>query len=228
MLSPVVNGVRAIQQVTEISAYQHARACPAGAPPGADCRQDVRGSVTAVIESAGSKHVSLGYEIDVHTASAKLHATFGLDSPMLAYAVVGDPAVVTMWRGVPVSVRIGAYSQTTTSVPASAFIHYLGHSALAAGGAAFFIAATQTRPDRKRPMRPASRAALVGSALAGIVVALGAIPLYIQPTGLGPDLEGTGAALAVVLGFSVWFGIRLKRQEDQAAASRTRARHRRR
>jgi hypothetical protein len=59
-------------------------------------------------------------ELDVRISSTTLHLTFSSDSPMLGYAVDGDPAVVTLWHGVPVSVVTDGRSDVTTSVPESA------------------------------------------------------------------------------------------------------------
>ena len=121
-----VLGVLAIQQATEISAYHHARACPADAPSDAGCLRAVDGSVAAVTEFPGGGRVSADYALDVRTASTTLHLTFSADSPMLGYAVDGDPAVVTMWRGVPVSVVTDGRSEVTASVPVTGLARDLG------------------------------------------------------------------------------------------------------
>lgn len=39
------------------------------------------------------------------------------DSPMLGYAVNGDPALMTMWRGVPGSVSADGRTEPTAAVP---------------------------------------------------------------------------------------------------------------
>lgn len=62
----------------------------------------VDGSVAGATESQASGNVSAEYALDVRIASTTLHLTFSSDSPMLADALDGDPAVVTTWRGVPV------------------------------------------------------------------------------------------------------------------------------
>ena len=96
--------IHAVQQAVEISAYHSARPCPAGAPPAADCLQAVDGTVTGVTEFPGGGRVSADYALDVRTASTTLDLGFTSDSAMLGYAADGNPAVVTMWRGVAVSV----------------------------------------------------------------------------------------------------------------------------
>lgn len=121
-----VLGAHAVRQAAEISAYHSARACLAGAPPEAGCLRTVDGVVAAVTEFPASGRVSADYALDVKTASTTLHLTFPSDSPMLGYAVDGNPAVVTMWRGVPVSVLTGGRSEVTTSVPETAFACALG------------------------------------------------------------------------------------------------------
>jgi hypothetical protein len=128
-----VLGVLAIQQATEISAYHHARACQADAPSDAGCLLAVDGSVAAVTEFPGGGRVSADYALDVRTSSRTLHLTFSADSPMLRYAVNGDLAVVTMWRGVPVSVVTGGRSEVTASVPVTGLARDLGNSEKAGG-----------------------------------------------------------------------------------------------
>lgn len=213
-----VLGVHAINQASEISAYHHAGACLAGAPPDADCLQSVDGSVTAVTEFPGGYRVSADYALDVQTASATLHITFTSDSPMLGYAADGNPAVVTMWRGVPVSVMTDGRSEITTSVPETSFARDLGNSAESGGIGVFFVlAGLAIRRNRRaggmRPLtRPVPAAALIALLLGGIVVTIGGIALGGKPNRLGPDLVATGAALAVVLGLSVWVGISVSRR----------------
>jgi hypothetical protein len=220
-----VLGILAIEQATQISAYHHARACRAGAPAKAGCLQAVNGSVAAVTEFPGSGRVSADYALDVRTASATLHLTFSSDSPMLGYAVDSDRAVVTMWRGVPVSVVTDGRSDVTTSVPGTAFARDLGNSEKAGGVGVFFVlGALAIRRNRRaggpQPLtRPLLAAALLALALGGIVVAVGGIALGGQPSRLGPDLAATGAVLAVVLGLSAWLGISVTRRARQSTAS---------
>jgi hypothetical protein len=168
-------GIRAMHQAAEISAYQHARACPAGAPPTADCLQAVDGSVAAVTELPGNYRISAIWALDVRTASTTpLHLTFSSDSPMLGYAVDGDPAVVTMWRGVPVSVVTNGRWEATASVPQAAFRSDLGNSAKTCFvGAILVLWAWASRRNRRareeagtalRTRRhPASRARALGA-----------------------------------------------------------------
>jgi hypothetical protein len=220
-----VLGVLAIQQATEISAYHHARACQAGAPSEAGCLLAVDGSVEAVTEFPGGGRVSADYALDVRTASRTLHLTFSSDSPVLRYAVDGDPAVVTMWRGVPVSVVTGGRSEVTASVPVTGLARDLGNSEKAAGVGAFFLfIALANRRNRRaggtQPLtRPVRAAALLALVLGGIVVVIGGIALGGQPSRLGPDLAATGAALVVVLGLSAWLGIAVRRQASHSLAS---------
>ena len=220
-----VLGVLAIQQATEISAYHHARACQAGAPSDAGCLLAVNGSVAAVTEFPGGARVSPDYALDVRTASKTLHLTFSADSPMLGYAADGDRAVVTMWRGVPVSVVTGGRSEVTASVPVTGLARDLGNSEEAGGVGAFFVlGALAIRRNRRaggtQPLiRPVRAAAMLALVLGGIVVVIGGIALGGQPSRLGPDLAATGAALVVVLGLSAWLGIAVRRQASHSLAS---------
>jgi hypothetical protein len=224
-----VLGVLAVQHATEISAYHHARACPAGAPSDADCLRAVDGSVAAVTEFPGGGRVSADYALDVRTASTTLHLTFGSDSPMLGFAVNGDPAVVTMWRGVPVSVVTDGRSEVSTSVPETAFAGDLGNSEMAGGVGVFFVlGALAIRRNRRaggmQPLtRPVLAAALSALLLVGIVVAIGGWALGGKPSRLGPDVAATGAALVVVLGLSAWLGISVKRRAGKSPAYLARA-----
>jgi hypothetical protein len=230
VFAAAVNGVQAIQQATEISAYHHARACPAGAPSDAGCLQAVDGSVAAVAEFPGGGRTSADYALDVRTASTTLHLTFSSDSPMLGFAVDGAPAVVTMWRGVPVSVVTDGRSGVTASVPDAALARDLGNSAKAGGvGVLFVLGALAIRRNRRpggmQPLtRPVLAAALSALALGGVVVAVGGIELGGQLSRLGPDLAATGAALVVVLGLSAWLGISVKYRVRQSPAGHARAR----
>lgn len=224
-----VLGVLAIQQATEISAYHHARACPADAPSDAGCLLAVDGSVAAVTEFPGGGRVSADYALDVRTASRTLHLTFSADSPMLRYAADGDRAVVTMWRGVPVSVVTGGRSEVTASVPVTGLARDLGNSEKTGGVGVFFvfIALANLRNRRAggtQPLTsPVRAAALLALVLGGIVVVIGGIALGGQPSRLGPDLAATGAALVVVLGLSAWLCIAVRRQAGSSPASLARA-----
>jgi hypothetical protein len=224
-----VLGVLAIRQATEISAYHHARPCRAGAPSRADCLQVVDGSVAAVTEFPGGGRVSADYALNVRTTSATLHLTFSSDSPMLGYAVDGDPAVVTLWRGEPVSVVTDGRSEVTTAVPEAALARDLSNSEKAGGVGVFLIlGALAIRRNRSAGgtyllTRPVPAATLSGLLLAGIVVAIGGTALGGHPSRLGPDLAATGAALIVVLGLSTWLGITVKRQADRSPARVARA-----
>src|SRR5260221_388103 len=224
-----VLGILAIQQATEISVYHHARACLAGAPSDADCLQAVEGSVAGVAEFPGSGRVSADYALDVRTASTTLHLTFSSDSPMLGYAVDGDPALVTMWRGVPVSVVTDGRSAVTTSVPDTALASDLGSSEVTGGvGVLFVLGARATRRNRRaggaQPLtRPVLPAALLALGLGGIFVVIGGVVLGGKPSRLGPDLAATSGVLVAVLGLSAWLGISAKRRESESPASLARA-----
>src|SRR5215469_1877838 len=138
-----VQAVRAIQESNEISAYQHARACAARAAPAADCLQRVRGLVAGVLEAPTSfgSRIPAEFALDVRTGSTTQHLEFGSDSPMLRDALDGDPAVVTMWRGVPVHVVTEGRSDDTTSVPRTASGRELAGSGETLCGTAIFIGA---------------------------------------------------------------------------------------
>jgi hypothetical protein len=143
---------------------------------------------------------------------------------MLGYAVDGDPAVLTMWHGVPVSVVTDGRSDITTSVPETALARDLGNSEEAGGVGAFLVFGAwgirrNWRTGRAQPLtRPVLAAALSALLLGGIVVALGGWVLGGKPSRLGPDLAATGAALVVVLGLSAWVGISVKRRASESPA----------
>ena len=224
-----VLGILAVQQATEISAYHHARACRAGAASDAGCLLAVDGSVAAVTEFPGGGRVSADYALDVRTARMTLHLTFSADSPMLADAVDGDAAVVTIWRGVPVSVATGGRSEVTTSVPVTALARDLGYSEEVGGlGLILVFIALANRPSRRadrtrRLNRPVAAAALLALLVGGIAVMIGGAALGGQPSRLGPDLTATGASLAVILGLSAWLGITVKRRSRKYQAHRASA-----
>jgi hypothetical protein len=208
-----VLAVHAVQQAMEISAYHNARTCPAGAPPGADCLQSVNGTVTAVTEFPGAGRVSADYALDVRTASTTLDLGFTSDSAMLGYAADGNPAVVTMWRGVAVSVMTDGRSEVTVSVPETALARDLGNGE-EAGAVGVFLLFTAWGIGRNRryagvqQLRPLPTAALTFLLLGSIAVAFGGIALGGRPSRLAPDLAATGAGLVLVLGLSVWIGLK--------------------
>ena len=222
-----VLGVLATSQEADISAYHHARACLAGVSANADCLKSVDGSVTAVSEFPGSGRVSADYAVDVRIPSRTLHITFTSDSPMLSYAVDGELAVVTMWHGVPVSVLADGRSEATTSVPDTSFASDLGNSEATGGFGVFFLllGILSIRQNRRvggvQPLtRPVLAGALFGLLLGSIVVAVSGIALGGKPDRLGPDLVATGAALAVILGLSVWLGISVTRRTRRQQTDR--------
>ncbi|HTX81658.1 MAG TPA: hypothetical protein VME44_05735, partial [Streptosporangiaceae bacterium] len=188
LIAAGVLGILAIQQATDLSAYHDARACPAGAPASADCLLAVDGTIAAVTEFPGGYRVSADYALDVRTASTTLHLTFSSDSPMLGYATDGDPAVVTMWRGVPVSVVTDGRSEVTTSVPETAFTRDLGDTEeTGAVGVFFLLGALAIRRNRRmgvvQPLTsPVLAAVILTAALGGIVLFFGGIALGGKPS----------------------------------------------
>jgi hypothetical protein len=210
-------GVLAIQQATEISAYHHAHACSAsaGVPANASCLRAVDGSVAGVTENSTR---AAYYALDVQTASGTLRLTFSSDSTMLRSAVDGDPAVVTTWRGVPVSVETNGRSEVTTSAPDAAFACDLGYAGMAGGLAMVFASITLWLRRREGADSPQPSSAYVAASLTllfgGIVVMAGGIALRAKPSAIGIDLVATGSALAVVLAFVAWLalGVRMRRQ----------------
>jgi hypothetical protein len=159
--------------------------------------------------------VSADYALDVRTASTTLDLGFTSDSPMLGYAADGNPAVVTMWRGVAVSVLTDGRSDVTVSVPETALARDLGNGE-EAGAVGMFLLFTAWGIGRNRRyagvqrLRPWPAAALTILLLGSIVVAFGGIALGGRPSRLAPDLAATGAGLAVVLGLSVWVGLKTR------------------
>jgi hypothetical protein len=205
-----VIGIRAIQQATEVSAYHDARPCPAGAAIDAECLRTVDGSVAAVTESAGAGRIPAEYELDVRTLSTTLHLTFGSDNPVLGYAVDGNTAVVTMWRGVPVSVVTDGFSAVTTSVPETALADDVGNSEEAGGVGLFFVPAALAILENRRAggsrlkTHPAVAASFLALLMGSLVIMISGWALGGKPSRLGPDLAVTGAALVLAVGLSVW------------------------
>ncbi len=190
---------------------------PGGASADADCLQTVAGSVTGVTEIGGKNAV---YALDVETDSQNLHITFTSDSPMLGYAVNGDPASVTMWRGIPVSVSADGRSQATATVPDTAFAKDLGDCAQAGGvGVFFLLGAAAMRRNRRVGRLPITRpivaAGLLALGLGAVVVLVGGFALGGKPSRLGPDATATGAALVVVFALAAWLGITVRRRNHR-------------
>jgi hypothetical protein len=218
LFAGVVSGILAIQHATEIAAYHHARACPAGAPFSADCLRTVDGSVAGVTEVSGDN------ELAVQTASTTLHLRFSSDSPMLGYAVDGNLAVVTTWRGIPVSVMTDGRSDVSMSVPETALAGDLSFAETTGGmGLVFVVMALLIRQGRRTGTgytylrrRPLAAAAVSMLVPGGLVVAIGGGILDGQPSRLGPDLTLTGGALVVVAGLSAWFGVVTRRRAAEA------------
>ena len=217
-----VCGVLAVRQATEISAYHHSRVCMAGAPLDEDCLQPVDGAVSAVVEVSGK---SPEYALDVQTATGTLHTSFTSDSPMLGYAIDGDPVVVTVWRGIPVSVSADGRTEATATVPATAFAKYLGEWGQFAGAGVFLVlggaAARRRRLAGPQPVTtsPAVTAGLLALGLGSAVVMVGGFLLAGKPSRLGPDLAVTGAALVVIAGLSGWLGVSVRRRNGSRPAA---------
>ena len=220
-IAAVVSGVLAVGQGVQVSAYHRATVCLAGASADADCLQTVAGSVTGVTEIGGKNAV---YALNIETSAQTLHVTFTSDSAMLGYAVDGDPAVVTMWRGIPVSVSADGRSQATATVPDTAFAKDLGDCAQAGGvGVFFLLGAAAMRRNRRVGRLPITRpivaAGLLALGLGAVVVLFGGVALGGKPSRLGPDATATGAALVVVLALSAWLGITARRRKRRDPAA---------
>ncbi len=213
-------GALAVHQAAQESAYRHASACMAGEPLGASCLQVVAGSVTGVTETGGK---APDYELDVQTASETFDISFISDSAMLGYAVDGDPAVVTVWRDIPVSVEADGRTEPTATVPETAFVKYLGECGQAAGGGFFLVlGGLAIRRNRAVGMQPVTRpvvaAGVTALGLGGAVVLTGGTVLAGKPSRLVPDLAVTGAALIVAAGLSAWIGLSVRRQNRRHPA----------
>jgi hypothetical protein len=214
-------GVLAVRQAAEISAYDHARACRAGAPLRADCLQHVEGAVTGVIEIGGK---SQDYALDVRTATTTLHVTFTSDSPMLSDAVDGDPVAVTTWRGIPVAASADGRIEATATVPETAFAQDLGELALCGGGAILLlIAAVGGRRGRRATGQPFARPVLAAWIMVlglgvPLVLIAGGGALVTSPSAPGFALAVTGAALFVVVGLGAWLAIYAGRRHRKRPA----------
>jgi hypothetical protein len=205
-----VVGILAIQQATEISAYHTARPCPAGAGLDADCLRAVSGTVAGVTESPGGDRIPAQWQLDVKTSSTTLHLTFASDNPMLGYALDGNSAVVTTWRGVPVSVVTGGFTEVTTSIPETALASDVGNAEEAGGAGLLFVTSALAirengrAGDSRLKTRPALAAAFLGLLMGSLVIMISGWALGGKPSRLDPDLAVTGAAMVLVVGLSVW------------------------
>lgn len=215
-----VFGVLSLQQIPDLAAYHHARACPAGAPPDAHCLRAAQGSVAAVTEYSGGNRRAADYELAVRTASTVLHLKFSTDNPMLGSAVDGDPAVVTIWYGAPVAVETRGRSELTDALKPAA-VRDLGNILKGAGvGLVFVAAAVSVRQNRRRhdlhPLAvPVLAAAVPTLVLGGIFVAAG-----VRPSAVRLDLIAAAASLAVVLGLLAGLGISAWLQTPRVQDSR--------
>jgi hypothetical protein len=227
LIGAAVTGTLAIRQAGEVSAYSQARPCLAGAPLTASCTQLVTGAVTAVTEVSGK---GSQFELDIMTGPRAFDLTFSSASPMLDYATDGAPAVVTVWRGIAVAAETDGRSQQTTAEPRTALARDLADSAETAGIGGFLVlgglAMRRNRRTGSQPVTSPLRAALlVAAGLGSVAVLAGGVILAGQPSRLGPDLAGTGAALAVIAGLSVWAAISVRRRNLGNPAGRAGGQH---
>ena len=223
LVAGAVAGGVTVHDATEIAAYQRAAACPHGAPLTADCRQSLAGTIVGVTEIAGKNP---DFALDVRTADGVLHAGFNADSPLLSYALNGEPAVVTVWRGRPVGISAGRFSSQTANVPATATARALGTAEIALGVGAFFllggIAARRRRTNGTIPVAtPAGAAAILAVALGSLVIMATGFFLSGHPASLGSDLTATGVALAVVAALAVWLGVSVRHRNRARLAGVT-------
>ena len=223
LVGGAVAGAVTVHDATEIAAYHRAAACPHGAPLTADCRQSLAGTIVGVTEIAGKNP---DFALDVRTADGVLHAGFNADSPLLSYALNGEPAVITVWRGRPVDVSAGRFSSQTANVPATATARALGTAEIALGVGAFFllggIAARRRRNNRTIPVAtPTGAAAILAVALGSLVIIATGVFLSGDTASLGSNLTATAVALAVVAALAVWLGVSVRHRNRARLAGVT-------
>jgi hypothetical protein len=209
-----VCGVLAIGQAETASAYSHAAACPGSAAFDADCVQTVSGSVTAVEEFSGKDS---HYELDVQAGSHAIAITFPSDDPMLGYAADGDPAEVTVWRGIPVAVTTDGRSAVPSSLPGYAAATDLGYCMESLGVSVFFLVAPLLQWRQRRTGRQVLSPLGVAGLLAGVLTALDVAATGFMLTG-HPDEPATvftvaAVALVLPLGLGAWAGVSAKRHQ---------------
>lgn len=160
LIGGLIAGVGAVANASTVSAYDHATACPNAAALDADCLQMVDGSVSGVTEVGGK---DADYALYVQVGSRTLDISFGSDNQMLGYASDGDPAEVSVWRGIPVAVQSNGYSEIPNSVPASSpWDWVLSIGCLVLGFGLLLGSLLEWRRQRRRGTRvPASRTAAV-------------------------------------------------------------------
>jgi hypothetical protein len=181
----------------------------------------VTGTVTGVTEVGGK---SPRYALDVRTATGNLHVTFASDSPMLGTVIDGDPADVTLWRGIPVSLTAVGRTEATATVPATAFAQNLGECGAAGGlGVMLVLVAGQRRkpwgPDFMRA-HPGAAAGVLALIFGDLVIMIGGAFLVGKPSALVPDLVISGAALLVVIGACAWLRITVSSRARRHLAAR--------
>jgi hypothetical protein len=219
LAAAAVLGVSAARQAAEIAAYQHARPCAATAAADAGCLRTVTGSVAGVTEYPGGYRIPPDYELYVRTGAKTLRLSFASDSPLLGYAADGDPAVVTLWRGVPVSVTTNGRSAVTAAVPRTAFTHDAESSEQAVAVGVFVLLAGLALRAKRRGGQLRSPALGAALLLAGLIAEAGALALDGKSSRVWPDIVATGFGLAVALGFGLSVGVSLLRHSRQAATA---------
>lgn len=213
LIGGVVSGVLAVGQAGLSSAYSRAAICPSAAAFDADCVQTVNGSVTAIVEFGGKDS---RYELDVQVGSRELDIAFPTANSMLGYATDGDPAEITVWRGIPVAVTTDGRSATPSSLPGYAAATDLGRCMECLGISPLFLFAPllQRRQGRagKQVLGPLGLACLIAVGLGGAAIAAAGMLLAKDPDAQATILIGAGVALAVILALSAWAGLSAKRR----------------
>jgi hypothetical protein len=207
-------GALAIRQAATASAYRHAAACPSSAAFDADCVQTVGGSVTGVEEVGGN---DAQYELDVQAGSRALDISFPFDDQMLSYAADGDPAEVTVWRGIPVSVTANGYSATPSSLPGYAAATDLGHFMECFGVSLLILLAPlgQWRMSRtgRWVLGPLGVALLIASVLIALIISASGLLLTQNPDEPATTFIIAAVAVAVALALAAWAGAAIKRRQ---------------
>ena len=209
-----VFGIFAIGQAGTASAYNHAAACPSSAAFDADCVQTVGGSVTGVQEYSGKDSRD---ELDVQAGSHALAITFPSDNPMLGYAADGDPAQVTVWRGIPVAVTTNGRSAVPSSLPGYAAAADLGHCMESLGVSVFFLFAPLLQWRQRRTGRQVLSPLGVAGTIVGVLTALDVAATGYMLAG-HPDEPATvftvaAVALVLPLGLGAWAGVSARRHQ---------------
>jgi uncharacterized membrane protein len=115
-------GVRLLHDHEKVADYSRAVACSAPDDPvdgTGDCLLTVSGTVDAVVRHSQISQESSGpwYSMDVTIDAEKYTIVFPADSAMLAHAVPGGQADVTVWRTDPVTIADASGSADTLGQP---------------------------------------------------------------------------------------------------------------